>query len=228
MKSYSPFLAIFLLLASCEAQNNVKLDPAAFAEGISKPGVQLLDVRTAEEFKSAHLKNALQANWNDPSEFKTRTEHIDKDKPVYVYCLSGGRSAAAASWLRKEGYTTVFELSSGINGWRSAGLPVESNAGKTQMTLEEYQYRVNSHPVILVDFGAAWCPPCKKMEPILQDLVKQSENRFQLVKVDGGNDIDVMRSQGVEALPVFIIYKNGKEVWRHRGIVSKEELQKNL
>ena len=81
---------------------------------------------------------------------------------------------------------------------------------------------------VLVDFGASWCPPCKRMEPVLDELVREKGSQFRLFKVDGGKDTDVMKAQQVDALPVFIIYKNGKEVWRHQGIVSKEELLKNL
>jgi hypothetical protein len=49
-----------------------------------------------------------------------------------------------------------------------------------------------------------------------------------MVKVDGGVDVEIMKANKVEALPVFIIYKNGKETWRGQGIISKEELKKNL
>lgn len=81
---------------------------------------------------------------------------------------------------------------------------------------------------MLVDFGAAWCPPCKQMEPVLEKLAKDLPGAFKLVKVDGGNDIDVMKSQKVEALPVFIIYKNGKETWRKQGVIELDVLKKAL
>jgi thioredoxin-like negative regulator of GroEL len=52
--------------------------------------------------------------------------------------------------------------------------------------------------------------------------------KFKLVKVDGGIDINVMKAQKVETLPVFIIYKNGKETWRKQGVVELSELKANL
>jgi rhodanese-related sulfurtransferase len=216
------------LFATCNAQNNFQLDASSFSSGIEKPGIQLLDVRTAEEYKNGHIRNSLQANWNDNKEFKDRTAHLDKNRPVYVYCLAGARSAAAAKWLRAEGFNEVFELKTGMNGWRQAGLPVESNVNVASMTLAEYEKLVNSQPTVLVDFGASWCPPCKKMEPLLAELQKEAGSRFTLVKVDGGTDIEVMKALKVEALPCFLIYKNGQLTWRHQGIASKDELLGNL
>jgi len=62
-----------------------------------------------------------------------------------------------------------------------------------------------------------------KMNPVLDDLQKDASLQFQLIKVDAGIHTDVMKALNIEPIPVFIIYKNGKEVWRKQGIVSKEE-----
>lgn len=230
MKYYKLILAAGLLFSGCEgsAQKKEQLDAAAFNNGIRQAGIQVLDVRSAEEYRSGHIKNSLQADWNNSAQFRDRVQHLDKNKPVYVYCLAGARSASAAKWMRSEGYANVYELSGGINSWRKSGLPLEGASSLPQMSQEEYQQLIQSHPVVLVDFGAIWCPPCKKMEPILEALQQEEGNRFMLVKVDGGKDLEVMKAQSVEALPVFIVYKNGKETWRHQGIVDKEALRKEL
>ncbi len=221
--------SLFFALFACQSQDkgSYQLNADAFEKGIQQTGIQLLDVRSAGEYKNGHLKNALQADWNNAAQFADRTQHLDKQKPIYIYCLSGGRSAAAARQLRDQGYQ-VYELTGGINAWKNAGKALEGSSNEPQMQLNQYQEGINSAGVVLVDFGASWCPPCKRMEPVLDELVKEKGNQFRLFKVDGGKDTDVMKSQNVDALPVFIIYKNGKEVWRHQGIVSKEELLKNL
>jgi rhodanese-related sulfurtransferase len=94
----------------------------------------VLDVRKATEFKNGHLKNALQADWTNKQQFFERIKYVDKDRPVYIYCLAGGRSAAAAAWMRENGFTKVVELSGGINAWKNAGKPVEGNTNVKQMT----------------------------------------------------------------------------------------------
>lgn len=223
-------VASTLLLFACNSigQPGKELEASAFEKAISGNSIQLLDVRTAAEYRSGHIKNSLQADWSDKHQFMDRTQYLDKNNPVYVYCLSGGRSSAAAEWFRKQGYKNVFELRGGIANWKVRGKPVEGGVNTKQMNAAEYQSLINSQSTVLVDFGAPWCPPCKKMEPILNTLQEEHGSHYKLVKVDGGNDIDVMKINKVEAIPVFIIYKNGKEVWRKQGIVSKEELKKNL
>lgn len=223
--------AIFtLLLFACNSigQPEKDLEVSAFEKAISGNNIQLLDVRTAAEYRSGHIKNSLQADWNDKSQFIERTQYLEKNNPVFVYCLSGARSAAAAEWLRKQGYKSVFELKGGIANWKRQDKTIEGKEKVKPMSVAEYQTLINSQPTILIDFGAPWCPPCKKMEPVLNALEAEHGTHYKLVKVDGGNDIDVMKFNQVEAIPVFIIYKNGKEVWRKQGIVSKEELKKNL
>jgi rhodanese-related sulfurtransferase len=228
MKTTSIIAILSLFILACNAQSQQVVSPVEFEKGIQSEKIQILDVRTAGEFKSGHIAKALQADWNNPQQFQDRTQHLDKSKPVYIYCLSGGRSNAAAGWLREKGFS-VTELKGGINAWKAESKPLEGVGNlKPQMTTEEYNSAVNSHKIVLVDFGAEWCPPCKKMEPVLESLVKEKTAQFRLVKVDGGNDLNLMKWQNVEALPVFIVYKDGKEIWRKQGIVSKEELVAQL
>src|SRR5436190_24197979 len=88
-------LLLSTLLLSCAAQDKTGLSADEFEKAINTTeNIQVLDVRTPGEYFSGHIKNALQAHWNDPKEFDRSITFIDKDKPVYLYCLAGGRSAA--------------------------------------------------------------------------------------------------------------------------------------
>jgi thioredoxin len=229
------YLNLFLLfvcsltIISCTAQNNkTVLTADEFEKAITTDSVQILDVRTKGEFNSGYINNALQADWNDSKEFERRIAFVDKNKPVYVYCLAGGRSAAAAEKLRKQGFKNVLELKGGINAWKAGNKALVGKSTEKQMTVEAYNNTIAGSKVVLVDFGASWCPPCKQMEPILQKVEKDLAGKFTLLKVDGGKDEDLVKLHNVTALPVFIIYKDGKEVWRKDGVVSEEELKKQL
>lgn len=224
---------LFSLLAStiflsCAAQTKTTLSADEFEKAVSKDSVQVLDVRTPAEFASGHIKNTLLANWNDRSEFERRISFIDKKKPVYVYCLGGGRSAAAAEKMRSEGFENVYELKGGINAWKAADKKLEGSNNAQQMSLEEFNGAISSSKTVLVDFGAEWCPPCKTMEPVLASLQKNNAGKFTLLKVDGGKDEAVLKAYNITALPVFIIFKDGKQVWRKEGVTEEKEIAAQL
>lgn len=82
--------------------------------------LQLVDVRTAEEFGVSHLKDAQNICVTE-EDFQEKVKTLDKDKPVYVYCKSGGRSARAAVILAEMGFTKIYDLAGGITAWEEDG-----------------------------------------------------------------------------------------------------------
>ena len=220
------FSLLLFSMVSCKAQQDSsrKLSPDAFEKGISNADIQVLDVRTSGEYRDGHIKNSLLADWNDRQQFNERIQYVDKNKPVYIYCLAGGRSAAAADWMRQNGFKNVLELLGGMNAWKKENKPVEGMSNEPQMTIEQYWARIPKDKTTLVDFGAAWCPPCVKMAPVIDALENTKDLNFQLLKVDAGIHTEIQKALHIEPIPVFIIYKEGKEVWRKQGIISKEEL----
>ena len=196
---------------------------ADFEKAISKEGSQILDVRSMQEYRSGHLKNALQADWTDKNEFMYRIQSLDRSKPIYTYCFSGVRSSSAAAWLRAKGFV-AYNLDGGIAAWKRENKTVEGSANVKQVSLQEYQSFIPKDKTILVDISASWCPPCKKMEPIIDSLAAH----FEVLKIDGGEQEIIVRELKITVFPTFIVYKNGKEVWKKEGIVSKEELEVQL
>ncbi|SDQ50838.1 rhodanese-like domain-containing protein [Virgibacillus salinus] len=83
-----------------------------FREGYRK--AQLIDVREPQEFKKGHILGAR----NIPvTQMKQRLVEMRKDKPLYLYCQSGSRSARAAQLLHKKGYTDINQLKGGFKKW---------------------------------------------------------------------------------------------------------------
>lgn len=223
-------LVLLFTAVSCRSQQDStrKLGPDAFEKGIGRAGIQVLDVRTSGEYQAGHIKNAMQADWTNKEQFNDRIQYVDKNRPVYVYCLVGARSAAAADWMRQNGFSNVMELVGGINAWKRASKPLEGQKDEPQMTVEQYWASIPKDKTVLVDFGAEWCPPCIKMQPVIDEVEKAKDLEFILIKIDAGIHTDVMKSLNIEPIPLFIIYKNGKETWRQQGIVKKEDLKKQL
>jgi rhodanese-related sulfurtransferase len=223
LKKIIVFISFTAAFISCTSQaQQINLPVPEFEKAITQNSVQVLDVRTAAEYQSGHLRNALLADWTNGTEFRERIKSLDKSKPVYTYCLSGARSGAAAQWMNENGFT-AYNLKGGIVAWKSAGKPVEQVTPTKQMTMQDYLSQIPDDKTVLVDFGAVWCPPCKKMSPVLDSLVKTNGSQFILVKVDGSEQMQIAKELNIDEFPTFIIYKQGKETWRTQGIVEAKE-----
>lgn len=220
-------VGIVFFLQAC-TQSNINISVQDFAKGISRNNIQLLDVRTQNEYNSGHLKNAFLVDWIDKQAFSQRIQYLDKNKPVYTYCLSGGRSQAAAQWLQQQGFKEVHNLDGGMIAWKNENEPVEGVKQVPQLTAIQFTKTLPADKTVLVDLGADWCPPCKKMEPVVKDLQKGHGDAFQLVTVNGGEQEVLARELNADSFPTFIVYKNGKEVWRTEGVTTKEELLSHI
>ena len=217
--------ALFFLACNSNAQN---VDANTFEQKIIAGGVQVLDVRTAGEYSGSHLKNVMLADWTNKAQFEERVKYLDKNKTLLVYCAAGGRSGQAAVWLKEQGFKEVVNLQGGITAWNAAGKPVVREGGAVELSTAAFNATIASSGIVLVDIGATWCPPCKKMEPILDELSKTLQGKYTLLKVDGGNDVTVMKELGAAVLPTFMVYKNGKLSWKKEGIATLEELKSAL
>ena len=106
------------LFGSNSASDQIHVLPKTeFAQALKKGKVQLVDVRTAREYKAGHIKGAKNVDFFNPSRFKSGFEALDKQKPVYVYCQSGNRSQKAARKLATMGFVEIFDLAGGYGAW---------------------------------------------------------------------------------------------------------------
>lgn len=97
---------------------NVGVDE--FQNLIASANVQLLDVRSQDEFDEGHIAGAKLVDVNDTSFVENAMAVLDKQRPVAVYCRSGRRSARAASLLAAQGYR-VTNMAGGVIAWQDAG-----------------------------------------------------------------------------------------------------------
>ena len=120
----------------------------------------------------------------------------------------------------------VVNLEGGMSNWRMQQMPVEGVGNAVQMRVVDFEKVLQTNQYVLVDIGAVWCPPCRKMQPIMDALKQTPPKPFYFLAVDGGQDMDVMKSVKADDLPTFILYKNGVEVWRKVGVAPKEDIEK--
>lgn len=118
------FAAITLL--ACQSKNEFKsISVDEFETLIAQPEVQRLDVRTSAEYNEGHIPSSLNLDVKEEEHFTlTANSILNKEHSVAVYCRSGNRSKKAAKILCEKGYE-VYELSTGITGWKAAGKVIE-------------------------------------------------------------------------------------------------------
>lgn len=115
------FIMSFLssLFGSSPAQNDTItiLDKAAFSDAISNKNVQLVDVRTPQEYQEGYIAHAINIDFFKQDDFVTKFNKLNKDEAVYVYCRSGNRSQKAARKLDSLGFKKIYDLKGGYLNW---------------------------------------------------------------------------------------------------------------
>ena len=97
------------------------LSPQQIAAMLDADQIHLVDVRESHEWAQGHIPGAIHLPL---SELSRRVGDLPQDKPVVLYCLSGGRSGQAFTWLKSAGHPVEAHMGGGISAWRREGLPV--------------------------------------------------------------------------------------------------------
>lgn len=231
MNYFKIILAVFsFTLFSCQGQESAKVElveAKAFSEKIANSGeIQLIDVRTPQEFEEQHIDNATNINWNG-SDFEQKAAQLDKSKPVYVYCKSGGRSAKASAKLSEMGFTKIYELDGGMMKWNAAGLakPSTETIGMTQ---DDFNKLLISDKKVLIDFYAEWCAPCKKMGPYLDKMTTEMADKVTIIRIDADKNKTLVEQMKIDGLPTLLLYENKELKWKNTGFISEQDLTKKL
>lgn len=193
-----------------------------------EPNAQIIDVRTPEEYNSGYLKGAMNIDFN-AKDFEKHIQALSKSKTYLLYCLGGARSAKAADIMKQNGFQNVYDLKGGIMKWRIENKPIiETTPSKSTkgMTPDEYNLRIKSDKMIVVEVYAPWCPPCKKMNPIIDSVMDEMKGKIEVLKINFDENKDLAKYLNVESFPTVYLYKGGKHLWHGEGLMEKERLIK--
>jgi len=236
MKPRHSYILIFAFIGffchSClkgqTQQDKTNLTASEFSEKLSHTSsAQLIDVRSPKEFRSGHLADALNINWNS-DDFMSKAGHLGPSKSVFVYCLSGSRSEEAAQKLRSSGFRDVYELDGGILKWRALGLPETPGAESAGMSMQDFEAFLLPGKTVMVSFYAEWCPPCRKMKPALDEIASNTKDNVVIVRINIDENQAICKELKIDAVPVTHIYKNNKLAWSAKGYMKKEDLEAQL
>lgn len=87
---------------------------------------------------------------------------------------------------------------------------------------------LQSEKVVVADFWAPWCGPCRKLSPVLEELEKSFDGKVKLVKVNADENFDIMKDYSVSGLPTLLVFKNGEAVERMAGLIPKSSIINNI
>ena len=129
MKNLSLTIVFVIALSSLGCENEVDsgitvVSAEEMQTILKMDAVQLVDVRTPEEFSEGYIANAQNIDFKSPT-FEQDILKLNKDKPVMLYCHSGGRSAKCAQKLKDAGFKKIYDLKGGISKWKHKGLAIE-------------------------------------------------------------------------------------------------------
>ncbi len=90
--------------------------------------------------------------------------------------------------------------------------------------MESFNQLIQSEKPVLVDFYADWCGPCKAMEPVVKEVARSIEGKARVVKINIDKMQQIAGTYNVQAVPTFMVFKNGNMLWRHPGMTDKKTL----
>lgn len=91
-----------------------------------------------------------------------------------------------------------------------------------------YSEIISSQPVVVVEFYATWCPHCQKMMPVVAQVKSSLEGRAAVYQLDIDQNQQTAEDAGADTIPTFILYRDGKEVWRHSGEIEESVLSSKV
>ena len=228
-------LNILFLFFSCQNISNisfknidiVNLPQASYADEFI-----VLDVRTNQERANGFLANSTHIDFYDVA-FLDKLNLLDKTKPIYIYCMVGGRSSKAANKILKAGFNEVYNLNGGFLKWSNNNLLIEIPEKTNEVTTQQYNKSfldstINSNSNLLLYVSTKWCAPCKKMNPVIDSLSKNYIKELKVLKLDLDQNMFLNEVYNIQSIPFFVLYKNNQQVWLKNGIIAYGELVKKL
>lgn len=91
--------------------------------------------------------------------------------------------------------------------------------------METFNEVISSDKLVLVDFFATWCQPCKMMHPILEQLKQALGDSIRIIKIDVDKQDITAGQYKIQSVPTLMLFRNGQSLWRQSGAISLAELR---
>lgn len=214
-----------ILILSCGNGPETKISAKELGKMSEEPNVQILDIRTAEEFKANHIDKSINIDINAPK-FDSLTSVLYNTLPVYIVSNDDKAGDKGVTRMHILGFRDVKALKGGIKSWTDAGFQLtrhEPEKVYESDTIPFLKARMGDK-LVMVDFNATWCKPCKLLQPFVEKAHDERASDVIVYSIDTDQNPDLAREYNATQIPLLVFIKNGKEVHRSIGLISEEEL----
>lgn len=90
--------------------------------------------------------------------------------------------------------------------------------------METFQEIINGEQLVLIDFYANWCGPCKLMMPTIESVGKEMQGKARVLKIDIDKNQALAQKYSIQSVPTLMMFKKGKMIWRNSGVMDKNSL----
>ena len=90
--------------------------------------------------------------------------------------------------------------------------------------METFNDVINSGTLVLVDFYATWCQPCKMMHPVLEQVKGELGDRIRIIKIDVDKQSATANQYHIQSVPTLMLFRHGEVLWRTSGAMQRAEL----
>ena len=94
----------------------------------------------------------------------------------------------------------------------------------TEVTSDNFDEKIKSSEIAIIDIWAEWCGPCKQLSPIIDEVSSELGNKVVVGKMDADANLDFVKTLNVRNIPTILYYKNGEVVERTNGLKTKNEI----
>lgn len=94
--------------------------------------------------------------------------------------------------------------------------------------METFSEIINANRLVLVDFFATWCGPCKMMHPVLELLKGELGEEIRIIKLDVDKNETVAAAYRIQSVPTLVLFRGGEILWRQSGAVSLADLKSRI
>ena len=221
-------IAILSVCNGCNTGKNETLSSKEFSEKIKQKGIQLIDIRTPEEYNTGYIEGAENIDFYDP-EFVDKMNKLDKKKPLAMYCKSEGRTKEALKLLSDANFEKIYMLKGGLLSWEHDGykltIPKPIEPTTHEISKAEYDKLINSAKIVIIDFNATWCKPCKMLKPILDKVsTDYASKNVKVVAIDVDESKALSNELEVNEIPLLIFYKDVKLMEQMIGFNPEENI----